>query len=169
MPDSEQIVQPAPERLALLTRQEYRDALERLIALAQRELRMFDADFSDLEINSRRNYELLRAFLLRSPNNRLCIAVRDADHIRKNCPRLLNLLRQFGDRMFIHQAQGEAAGVQDCFVLADQLHFVRRLVQAQPRATLVVNDEQESLGMFQRFSEIWDGSLPVVSATTSGL
>jgi hypothetical protein len=169
MHEPEEIVQPRPERLALSTRREYRDALERLSALAQRELRIFDADFSDLEINSRQKYELLRAFLLRGRDNRLYIAVHDADYIRNYCPRLLDLLRQFSDRMFIHQTQGEAARAQDSLVLADKLHFVRRPMQAQPRATLALNDDKESQDMHLRFSEIWDSSFPAVSATTSGL
>ena len=169
MHDPEEIVQPQTERLALFTRKEYREALERLTALAQRELRIFDPDFSDLEINSPQKCEILRAFLLRGRNNRLYIAVHDTDYIRNYCPRLLNLLRQFSDRLFIHQTQGEAASVQDCLVLADKLHCVRRPVYAQPRAILTLNDDKESQGLYLRFSEIWDSSFPAVSATTSGL
>ncbi len=169
MHDPEQIAQPEPQRSALSTRQEYREALERLTALAERELRIFDPDFSDLEINSQQMCELLRAFLLRGRNNRLYIAVHDTEYIRNYCPRLLELLRQFSDRVFIHQTQGEAASVQDCLVLADKLHFVRRPVYAQPRATLALNDEKESQGIYLRFSEIWDSSFPAVAATTSGL
>jgi hypothetical protein len=166
---NEEFARPQPERLLLSTRREYRDAVERLIELAERELRVFDADFSDLEINSPKQSELLRGFLLRSRNNRLYIAVHDVEHIRNYCPRLLDLLRQFSDRMFIHQTQGEAARVQDCFVLADTLHIVRRPVRTQPRGTLKLGDEQEAQGMLLRFSEIWDSSFPAVSASTSGL
>jgi hypothetical protein len=169
MRDPEGLFQPEPERRALSTREEFRDALARLIGLAQRELRIFDSDFSDLEINSPQTYELLRAFMLRGRNNRLYIVVHDSGYVRNYCPRLLHLLRQFSDRMFIHQTQGEAASAQDSLVLADKLHFVRRPVQAQPRATLRLNDDQESQSMHLRFSEIWDNSFPAVSATTSGL
>lgn len=164
-----QIGQARPQRSTLATRAEYRDALERLIGLAQHELRIFDADFSDLDINSPQKYEFLRAFLLRGRNNRLYIAVHDAEYIRNYCPRLLNLLRQFSDRMFIRQTQGEACSAQDSVVLADKLHCVRRPVQAQPRGTITLYDEEESQGILLRFSEIWDSSLPAVSATTSGL
>jgi hypothetical protein len=169
MYDPEEIVQPQAERVALFTRKEYREALERLAALAQRELRIFDPDLSDLEINTQQKCERLRAFLLRGRNNRLYIAVHDTGHIRSYCPRLLNLLRQHSDRVFIHQTQGDAARVQDCLVLADKLHFVRRPVYAQPRGTLTLNDDKESQGVYLRFSEIWDSSFPAVSATTSGL
>jgi hypothetical protein len=153
---------PQPERWLLTTRKEYRDAFERLIGLAQRELRIFDADFSDLEINSPRKHELLQAFLLRGRKNQLYIALHDPDYVRNYCPRLLDLLRQFSDRMFIHQTQGEAARVQDCFLLADGLHVLRRPVRAQPRGSLRLN-------MHLRFSEIWDSSFPAITATTAGL
>lgn len=169
MHDSEQFVQPRPERTALSTRREYREALELLATLAQRELRIFDPDFSDLDINSQHKCELLRAFLLRGRSNRLYLAVHDTGHIRNYCPRLLRLLRQFSDRVFIHQTEGEAASVQDCLVLADKLHFVRRPVYARPRGTLTLNDDRESQGIYLRFSEIWDSSFPAVAATTSGL
>lgn len=158
-----------PERQLLSTRREYLEAMERLIGLAQRELRIFDSDFSELRIDAPRTHELLRDFLLRGRDNRLYIALHSTDYLRNYCPRLLNLLRQFSDRMFIHQTEGDAARAQDSFVLADKLHLVRRPVQAQPRATFRLNDEQESQGIFLRFSEIWDSSIPAVTATTSGL
>ena len=166
---AETSVLPQPERSLFSTRREYREAFERVVELAQRELRIFDADFSDLEINSPQKTELLRAFLLRGRTNRLYIAVHDTDYIRHYCPRLLDLLRQFSDRMFIHQTQGEAARAQDCFVLADCLHVLRRPVRAQPRGTLKISDEHEGQGMQLRFCEIWDSAFPAISATTAGL
>ncbi len=166
---TEATASPPPERLLLSTRREYLEALERLTGLAQRELRIFDADFSELKVDSPRTQELLRAFILGGRDNRLYIAVHTPDYIRNYCPRLLELLRQFSDRIFIHQTQGDAARIQDSFVLADRLHFVRRPVQAQPRAALRLNDERESQAIFLRFSEIWDSSVPAISATTSGL
>jgi hypothetical protein len=165
----EQITTPQAERLMLASRSEYLDAFDRLTGLAQRELRIFDRDFSDLQINSPQKCELLREFLLRGRINRLYIAVHETEYLRNNCPRLLNLLQQFSDRMLIHQTQGEAARVQDCLVLADKLHFVRRPVHAQPRGTLTLYDDKESQGIFMRFAEIWESSFPAVAATTSGL
>lgn len=166
---TEEAVSPQPERVLLSTRAEYLQALDQLIGLVQRELRIFDADFFHLKIDAPHRHELLRNFLLRSRDSRLYIAVHNADYIRDHCPRLLDLLRQFSDRMFIHQTEGDAARAQDSFVLADRLHCVRRPVQAQPRGALRLNDENESQGLYLRFSEIWESSLPAISATTSGL
>ena len=169
MEQSEQSTQPRPERFILTSRGEYLDAFDRLAGLAQRELRIFDPSFFYLQINSPHRCELLRAFLLRGRNNRLYVAVHDTEYLRNNCPRFLGLLQQFSDRMFIHQTQGEAACVQDCLVLADKLHFVRRPVHTHPRATLILHDDKDSQSIYMRFSEIWDESVAAVSATTSGL
>ncbi len=166
---SEETAAPQPERLLLSTRREYLEALEHLIGLAERELRIFDADLFHLNLESPGTHELLREFLLRSRDHRLYIAVHDTEYLRNYCPRLLELLRRFSDRMFIHQTTGDAARAQDCLVLADRRHFVRRPVQAQPRAALRLYDEQESQGIHLRFSEIWESSVPAVAATTSGL
>lgn len=160
---------PGPERFVLSSRKEYLGAFDRLAGLVERELRIFDPDCFHLQINSPQRCELLHAFLARSRDNRLYLALHDTDHLRNNCPRFTRLLQQFSDRMFIHQTQGEATRVQDCLVLADRLHFVRRPVHAQPRGTLWLHDDKESQGVYLRFSEIWESSFTAMSATTSGL
>mgnify|MGYP003352775544 CR=1 FL=1 len=111
----------------------------------------------------------MQRFLRRSVDCRLYISVRDPEFIRRNCPRLISLLTRFSATMFIWQAEGEAARVQDCFVLADRDHLVRRPVAKQPRGVFILDDPREGLGMFERFQEIWETSVPAVSASTSGL
>ena len=160
---------PESKRVLLSTHGEYLEAMEQVFGLVRKELRIFDPDMSRLQIDTPHCNDILRSFLLGGRDNRLYIAVHGTDFIRSYCPRLLDLLRLFSDRMFVHQTQDDAARAQDCFVLADELHSVRRPVQAQPRAVLRLHDPQEGLGLHQRFGEIWDSSVPAVSATTSGL
>jgi len=166
---TEDINTPQSERMLLSSHGEYLGSMQRVFGLAQKELRIFDLDLSRLQIDTPHSNDILRNFLLDGRENRLFIAVHGTDYIRSYCPRLLNLLRQFSDRLFIRQTQDDAARAQDCFVLADKLHSVRRPVQAQVRAVLKLHDEQEGLGLHQRFTEIWDSSIPAVSAATSGL
>lgn len=167
--DSDDLAQPQTEAYLLLSRKEYREALNKLFELVDHELRIFDPSLADLEFNSPQKYETLHEFLRRHRNNRLFIALHSTDHVRKYCPRMMNLLRQFSDRIFINQTQDDAAGLQDCFILADKLHVARRPVHAQPRGSLRINDEKAGQDMYTRFSEIWDSSFPAVSATTAGL
>jgi len=158
-----------PQRTLLTARSEYHAAAERLFALAQRELRIFDPDLQEFRLDTPSRIALLRAFLLRSADSRLYIAVRDPEFVRLYCPRLITLLAGFSTSMFIWRAEGEAARVQDCFVLADRSHVVRRPVALQPRGVFILNDPREGLAMHERFQEIWDTSAPSVSASTSGL
>jgi len=55
------------------------------------------------------------------------------------------------------------------FVLADDAHFVRRPVYAQARGVFIRDDPAEAGVMRKRFDEIWDSSIPDVSANTAGL
>ena len=91
------------------------------------------------------------------------------EHVTKRCPRLITLMGSYTSALLIFQTRGEAAKVQDCFVLADGDHLVRRPVRTQARGVLVTNDPKECQPMRERFDEIWESSLPGVSAITTGL
>ncbi len=82
---------------------------------------------------------------------------------------MIALLGSYTSAILIFQTHGDAAKVQDCFVLADGDHLVRRPVRTQPRGVLVLNDPKECQPMRERFDEIWESSLPGVSAITTGL
>jgi hypothetical protein len=167
--DTNAAAAPEPRRTLITTRSEYMAAAERLFGLAQRELRIFDPDLEDTRIDTPGRIELLQQFLRRSVDSRLYISVRDPEFIKRSCPRLVALLTRFSATMFIWRAEGEAARVQDCFILADRAHVVRRPVAKQPRGVFILDDPREGLVMHERFKEIWDTSVPAVSASTSGL
>jgi hypothetical protein len=122
-----------------------------------------------LELNTPDRAAALRRFLLASRDNRLLVAVHDPDHIRKRSPRFLRLLAEFSASIAIHQTEGDAARAQDCFVLADIEHFVRRPVATASRGVCAINEYQEARHIRERYDEIWQSSFPVVSATTLGL
>jgi hypothetical protein len=160
---------PQPRRQLLGSRREYLDAFDALLANARRELRIFDPDCAQLELDAPERSAMLRRFLLASRDNRLFVAVHDPEHLKRGCPRMLDIVRDFGFAIAIHQTEGEAARVQDCFVLADIEHFLRRPVAAQPRGVYIVNEYKDAHLMRERFDEIWQSSVPAVSATTLGL
>ena len=158
-----------PERILLQTRSEYPQAFERFLGLARRELRIFDPDLSELEMNSASRVQTLTRFLRGSRTHRIYIALHDVGHVTKHCPRLVALLGSYTSAILIFQTHGDAAKVQDCFALADGDHLVRRPVRTQPRGVLVLNDPKECQPMRERFDEIWESSVPAVSANTTGL
>jgi hypothetical protein len=159
----------APRRRLITTRSEYLEGFSTLLGLARRDLRIFDPDLSQLDINSAGRIETLTRFLRESLARRVLIALHDAEYVTRRCPRLLSLLASYTGRISINLTEGDAAKVQDCFVLADGEHLLRRPVSAQPRGVLVTDDSKECQPMLERFGEIWESSVPGVSANTTGL
>jgi hypothetical protein len=159
----------APQRTLLATRREYLDGVERLLGLARRELRLFDPDLAELDLNAAPRIARLREFLHANRMHRLYVAVHDTGFVTRRCPRVLALLGSFPRQMFIYQTLGEALKAQDCFVIADDRHLVRRSVAAQPRGVLVLDDPRDVGSIRDRFQEIWESSAPTVSPTVTGL
>ena len=166
---SETAVDPAPQRTLLTLKSEYVRGYDQLLALARRELRVFDPNLAELDMNSTARIEVLTRFLKASRTHHIYIALHEVEHVAKHCSRLVTLLGSYPAGIAIHRTQGEAAKVQDCFVLADGEHLVRRPVTLQPRGVLVINDAKECQSMRERFDEIWESSAPGVSANTTGL
>ena len=160
---------PHPERTLTLAKSEYAAGADRLLELARRELLIFDPDLSEFRLELPSRVEALRQFLACSPSNRLQIALRDPEYVKRHCPRIMSLLGVYSASMRIHRTQGDANRAQDCFVLADRQHVVRRPVSAQGRGVIIIGDPREGLAMHERFSEIWELSEPGPSASTSGL
>ncbi len=160
---------PQPQRTLITSRGEYVDAVQRLLGLAQRELRIFDPDLADLDFNSQANIDALRRLLSGGRMHRVLVALHDVEHVKTRCPRLLDLIATFPAGLLISRTEGEATRAQDRFVLADEIHVVRRPVAVQPRGAIFIDDPFEAHAMRQRFDEIWERSIPAVSATNLGI
>jgi len=159
----------SPQRTLLTARSEYLEGFSRLLGLVRRELRIFDPDLSELGMNRSQRVEALARLLRESRTHRIYIAIHHTEHLTTRCPRLMTLLGSYSAGMFVYQTRGDAAKVQDCFVLADNEHLVRRPVTNQPRGVLVLNDATACQPIHERFGEIWEASEPGVSANTTGL
>jgi len=157
-----------PQQRAVDGNRDYDAALDLLLARPQRTLRIFDRQLN-ASYNSLQRCELLRAFLLRNRANRVFVVVHDAGNLTRDCPRLLNLLRQFSHAVTVHETDGEGKRACDPIALADERDYLHRFHYDQPRALLALDDPQGAHGLLQRFQEIWEASVPAVSATTLGL
>jgi hypothetical protein len=157
-----------PEHRALDGSQDYEAAIDVLLARPRRTLRIFDRQLG-AGYNSVQRYELLRSFLLRSRANRLYIVLHDAGNLARDCPRMLNLLRQFSDAVAVRETEGQARRACDPVALADERDYLHRFHYDHARALLALDDPQGAHGLLQRFQEIWEASVPAVSATTLGL
>ena len=148
---------------------EYSAALEEVIALASREIRIFDDSLENLGFNSAARHESLGAFLRANPENRLSILVHDTAYLEKRCPRMMTLLRQFSHNLFIRQVSPEFARVYAPFCLADAEHYVRRFHFDDPRGIFARFDPHEARALLQRFEALRETADPALSPDISGL
>lgn len=148
---------------------EFTAAVDRLLDQPGRELRIFDPDLSSLRLNDPARIAKLESFLLASRTRRIFAVLHDPDHVTRQCPRMMALLRRFAHAIQIHRTHEDLRTLQDSFLVLDAMHYVRRPAARFYRGALGLGDETEALAMRGRFMEIWAASFPAVSATTIGL
>ena len=144
-------------------------AIDEVIGVARRTLRVFDITLANRGFSSPARIEKLRALLVAGRAHRILIAVHETDPLERECPRLLMLLRQVPMSVEIHRTLGQACEARDPFVLADDHSVWHQMHYTQPRAIVALHSPADAVPLAQRFDEIWDLSEPAVSATRTGL
>lgn len=148
---------------------EYQAAIDRILALAQRELRIYDADLGQLRLETPERLERLHALLAGGQPECLKIAVRDAAPFRDRSPRLTALMRTRGHLVTVVETPESIAHLRDSMILADGRHALIRFDQDQPRCKLLMDDEDAVSPYLRRFEEILlEGGAPI-GATVLGL
>jgi hypothetical protein len=147
---------------------EFEALLDDMIAQTQSVIRVFDKTLSR-GYNSPRRYEALRQFLLASRSNRLMIVLHETDPIERECPRVIDLARQFSSAVKIRQTLRPARHVYDPFVIFDATHYLHRFHYEHMRAAQGMNDVIGAQQLLDRFAEIWEASAPAISSDKTGL
>jgi hypothetical protein len=147
---------------------EYEAVIDSLIPQTQRIIRIFDRSLSRA-YNSGARYEALRQFLLAGRGNRLMIVLHETEALERECPRMIDLLRQFSTAVKVNETLKPAKHVYDPFVIFDASHYVHRFHYAYLRAAQGSNDVNGAQLLLDRFAELWEASAPAVSANTTGL
>lgn len=144
-------------------------AIEEVIGVAQRTIRVFDIALANRGFNAPARTDWLRQFFVAGRSHRLLIALHETDALEREAPRLLTLLRQFPMSIEIHRTVAQARNAMDPFVVADDHSFWHQQHFEQPRAVVAIHSPADAMPLAQRFEEIWYLSEPAVSATTLGL
>ena len=160
---------PKPDYQRFSGEAEFQLAVDRLLEQSGRELRIFEPDGAALRLNSPARVTQLENFLRASRTRRIQLVVHHTEHLTRQCPRLLNLLKLFNHAMQINRTHEEIQSLQDAFMVLDDAHYLRRPVAEHYRGAIGLHDENEALGMRSRFLEIWSASYPGISSTTVGL
>lgn len=148
---------------------EYDAALDRLLALAQRELCIFDRDLGALKLERNDRSSRLRELLFASPKNRLRIAVQDSTAIVSRLPRLARLLGDSGHNFSILVISESLAHLTDSLVIADDRHALIRFHRDQARSKLIEDDPDQTAPYLHRFEDILGEGGSLFSPRPAGL
>ena len=129
----------------------FQSAVDRLLEQPGRELRIFDPDAAALRLNDFARIGRLERFLLASRTRRFYLVVHNTDHLTRQCPRLITLLKRFSHAMQINQTHEEIREVQDAFLLLDSVHYVRRPVASIFRGAIGLGDFEKVRVIISRF------------------
>lgn len=148
---------------------EYQLALDRLLAMAEHEIRIYDEDLVILKLETAPRLEQLKRLLQQNRADTLQVALRNSEPFKHHQPLLLKVLATHAHTMAVQQTPEQLAQLRDSMVLVDGRHGLIRFDRDQPRAKLLVDEIEELMPYRRRFEEIWnEGGIPV-SPTTLGL
>lgn len=151
------------------TRTDYQRAIDAVVAAAAREICIFDRDLRNTGLDSRMRSDALAAFLSRGRDRNLRIVLHETAHVSRDCPRLAGLLRHFSHRFSIRQTPDRLRSLADCFMLSDGANAVICFHADHYRGKLLLGLPEEAHNWQQRFDDLWQESVPAVSATQLGL
>ena len=148
---------------------EHDSALQKLLLLASKTLRIFDDDLSKLKLESRENIESLQRFLAAGQSHRVRIVLKDAEPLRRQSPRLMKLLMTYPQQMSIIECPPHLASVDNSLCLADDRHALVRIHQDHARARIVIDSAPECAPYVHQFEAIFNEGGEPISATILGL
>lgn len=158
-----------PAYRALATLAESQQAIDEVIAAAERAIKLFDISLVGRGFNAPARIERLRDFLVAGRAHRILVALHDTETLDRDAPRLLALVRQFPMSVEIHRTVGQARDAMDPFIVADDHSVWHRMHHEQPRAIVAVHSPSDAIPMVQRFDEIWELSEPCALGRVLGL
>ena len=148
---------------------EHDASVERLLPMARHSIAIFDRDLSCFRLESPMLHDHLVRFLRDHPGATLRIAVRQADALQRNSPRLMQLLRLFAHNFHLVETPPHLAHLSDSMLLVDDGHALIRFHHDFARCREIVGDAEACQPYRKRFEEIWNDGCTPISATTIGL
>lgn len=148
---------------------DYQRGVDTLLATAQHRLCIHDPDLALLRLDGGERLEHLHRLLRTGRAACVQIALRDANRIRRQAPRLMEALASFGHLMTIAEIPETLHRLRDSIVIADGCHSLIRFDLEQARGKLLIDEAEESMPYQKRFDEIWHECTNTISPRPLGL
>lgn len=148
---------------------DFQTAFDRLLAIAERKICIYDEDLGHLRLDSANHLDALKRLLGNTPPGNVRLALRNAEPLRREQPRLITLLADYSHCLAACQTPPHLAHLRDSLILVDDRHGLVRFERDLPRSKLLLDEVEELKPYLARFEEIWNEGGEAVSATTLGL
>lgn len=147
----------------------YAQAIDAVLAKAQHRILIFDQDLSQGNFASPAKYAVLQHFLSTYIAGEICFILHQADYLLKKCPRLMNLLRAYPHKMRVYVTDDTVKNFKSCFIIIDDIHYVKRIHIDQARFKFAYDDAIQSEILHQQFLELRAAAPESITFTTLGL
>lgn len=148
---------------------DYQMAVSQLLALAQREILIYDEDLTELHLESTEHLAAIQSILAKDGLQRLNLYLRNSQPLLNHHPRLCRLLQAWQHHVALHQTGEQIAQLRDCMILIDGCHGLIRFDKNHSRSKLLLNEPAELGPYLERFKDIQNESNIPISLTTLGL
>ena len=148
---------------------DYRNAIDKVLERAVREIAIFDRDLAALRLEDTSRNAKLAGFLRQVPACSLRIVVHSTNLLDSHMPRFMQLAARYSHAVHVRQSPDDLRQLADTHVLADMRHGVRRFHIDHARCALMLNDPAAVQPWQKRFEELWELSQPCLKISTTGL
>ncbi len=161
---------PNPSYKMMESNAEAKAAIEEVVALASREICIFDMSpttLQDRDFGRPTRIEALKAFLKINRANRIRIVLHETNGIEGILPRLVALAGTYGTQLKILRAIGAAREAKDVLLIADDTQVWRKPYFEHPKSIQTLHDPVSAKPFIERFEQIWENTeiVPIGGAT----
>ncbi|MDB5905943.1 MAG: hypothetical protein JWP34_57 [Massilia sp.] len=149
------------------TQLEFAARFRECIARSHTSLQLFDPDFRVFPLGISDVDAGLRHFL--TAGGSIELALHRPEHIEREYPRFVRLLRDFGHRIECRATPPGLRQLTDSFCIGDAVHIVRRFHSDHMRGEAAFDAPAATEVSLERFRAIWLESRPCLHPTTTGL
>jgi hypothetical protein len=145
---------------------DYQTAIDRLLAIATKQVCIYDEDLVTLKLDSPTRLAHIKRILSGAHGDALRIAVRNGSPLRYHHPLLQGLLMTYGHVASAHETPSQIAHLRDSMVIVDDKHGLIRFDRDMPRSKLLIDEREELHPYLAKFREIMaEGGERIVSST----
>lgn len=148
---------------------EHDAALDRLLGLVRRQLRIFDRNLEALKLDQPQRNVRLRELLFANPKHGLHLVIQDSSQVFARHPRLIRLFGECTHNFRWQIAGDQLSGLTDSLVIVDDSHALVRFHRDHARCKLIEDDKEATMPYLRRFDDIAAECTTSFSARATGL